>query len=118
MLLLGLFASPAIENPLEGENGFCVLLGLTLIGILAGWALLFVVPPRTHIPAGASLALVVVPAFYIFVAAWFPPPERLAVVAPVLPLILAGAFRAYFRRRTAQSSSAPAAHEVRDDGPR
>ena len=102
MLLLSFSASPAFEDPLQGENGFCILLGLTLIGILAGWVFLFVVPPRANIPAAAGLALVVAPALYLSVIVWFPPPERLAVVAPVLPLILAGTFRAYFRRRTTQ----------------
>ena len=102
MALLSIFASPALENPLQGENGYCILLGLSLIGILAGWALLFAVPSRTEIPADAGLALVAAPALYLFVVVWFPPPERLAIVAPVLPLILAGAVRAYYRRRTAQ----------------
>lgn len=100
MLSISLFAEPAFANPLEGENGFCILLGLTLIGVLAGWAFLFLVPPRGRIPPDSGLAVVAAPALYCSVIVFFPSPERLAVVMPVLPLIVAGTVRACFNSRT------------------
>ena len=108
MLFFNLFPYPAFVNPLQGENGFCVLLGLTLIGVLAGWALLFLAPPRRRIPESAGLALVAVPSLYLSaVVVWFPSAERLVLVMPVLPLLVAGIFRTYFNARPSRQSSTP-----------
>jgi len=103
--IVSLFAYPAFANPLEGENGFCVLLGLTLIGVLAGWAVLFLVPSRGRIPTDAGLAVAAAPALYVSVIVFFPSSlERLALVTPVFPLVVAGTVRAYFNTRTSPSS--------------
>jgi hypothetical protein len=77
------------------------LLGLTLIGILAGWAVLFLVPLRGRIPPDAGLAVVAAPALYVSVIVFFPSSlERLALVTPVIPLVVAGILRVYFNTRT------------------
>jgi hypothetical protein len=100
VFFLSLFASPAFADPLQGENGFCVLLGLTLIGVLAGWAVLFLVPPRGRMPADSGLVIVAAPALYLSVIVFLPSLERLVLVMPVMPLIVAGIVRAYFYMRT------------------
>jgi hypothetical protein len=103
--VFSLVAYPAFADPFQGENGFCVLLGLTLMGVLAGWAILFLVPSRGRIPSDAGLAVVAAPALYVSVIVFFPSSlERLTLVTPVFPLVVAGTVRAYFNTRTSPSS--------------
>ena len=93
-------ASPAFADGLEGENTFCVLLGLTLAGVLGGWALLFRSEKPGRVPADSGLAILAVPTLFLSVVVLFPSPERLMLVAPALPLVVAAALRAYFSSRT------------------
>jgi hypothetical protein len=94
-----LVAHPALADALEDENSFCVLLGLTLAGVLGGWAFLFRSKGPNHVSTDAAMAVLAVPALFVTVAVFFPAPERLVVVAPALPLIVAGALRAYLNSR-------------------
>jgi len=98
-VLFVLGAGPASANFLEGENTFCVLLGLTLAGVLGGWAILFRAPKEGHVPPDSGLAVLVAPTLYLSVVIFFPSPERLMLVAPTLPLVVAVALRAYFSSR-------------------
>lgn len=99
-LSLVIVASPARADGLEGENTYCVLLGLTLVGVLAGWAILFGSAKQGWIPADSGLAVLAVPTLYVSVVAFFPPPERLMLVAPAVPLVVAVALRTYFHSRS------------------
>jgi len=90
------FAAPAFADGLEGENTFCVLLGLTLIGVLGGWALLFGSTARDQPPTDAGLVVVAAPALFLSVVVFFPAAERLVLVMPALPLIVATGLRVYY----------------------
>jgi hypothetical protein len=95
--LLALSARPAFAGFLEGEDAFCVLLGLTLAGILGGWALLYGSQVPGRVPTDAGMAVLAAPTLYLSVVIFFPAAERLMAVAPAVPLVLAAALRAYFR---------------------
>ena len=97
--LLALAAHPAGADFFEGENTFCVLLGLTLVGVLGGWALLYGSKVPGRVPTDAGMAVLAAPTLYLSVVIFFPAPERLMAVAPAVPLVLAAALRAYFRLR-------------------
>jgi hypothetical protein len=98
-LLLVIVTPPVLAKWLEGENTFCVLLGLTLAGILGGWALLYGSKVPGRVPTDAGMAVLAAPTLYLSVVIFFPAPERLMAVAPAVPLVLAAALRAYFRLR-------------------
>ena len=98
--LVLLLARPALAGWLEGETSFCDLLGLTLAGVLAGWALVYLAAKTRHIPPDMGLVVLAAPTLYLSVVIFFPAPERLMLVAPAVPLVVAVALRAYFSRRS------------------
>ena len=99
-LVFVIVTPPVLADFLEGEDTFCVLLGLTLAGVLGGWALLYRSKGQGRVPTDAGMAVLLAPTLFLSVVIFFPAPERLMAVAPAVPLVLAAALRAYFGARS------------------